>query len=290
MTSEPRIGKEFYDSSDYFEEGTDHLIDTESRFQRYRINKVLSIHEPKPSDRVVDLGCGWGTFGFVLADRVAEVVGIDFSEKSVSICDKRLAANPHDNLRFLCADAGDTGLEDGQFDVVFSSAVLEHLPDPVGALRSIRRVLKPGGLLFVRDLLRPPDLGTLDSLVSEYTGQESPHARQMFRDSLHAALTLEEIQTLLAELGADVIRIEKTAGSEDRFLVPVSDGGPGALFLQMGRNKRGMTLDPKTPEGAEIVAKLVATADVVVANLPPQALATMGIDYDSLAAIKPDVV
>ena len=60
MTSEPRIGKEFYDSSDYFEEGTDHLIDTESRFQRYRINKVLSIHEPKPSDRVVDLGCGFG--------------------------------------------------------------------------------------------------------------------------------------------------------------------------------------------------------------------------------------
>ena len=96
--------------------------------------------------------------------------------------------------------------------------------------------------------------------------------------------------TLLAELGADVIRIEKTAGSEDRFLVPVSDGGPGALFLQMGRNKRGMTLNPKTPGGAEIVAKLVATADVVVANLPPQALATMGIDYDSLAAIKPDVI
>ena len=96
--------------------------------------------------------------------------------------------------------------------------------------------------------------------------------------------------TLLAELGADVIRIEKIAGSEDRFLVPVSDGGPGALFLQMGRNKRGMTLNPKTPGGAEIVAKLVATADVVVANLPPQALATMGIDFASLSAIKPDVI
>jgi crotonobetainyl-CoA:carnitine CoA-transferase CaiB-like acyl-CoA transferase len=96
--------------------------------------------------------------------------------------------------------------------------------------------------------------------------------------------------TLLAELGADVIRIEKVAGSEDRYLTPVQDGGPGALFLQMARNKRGLTLNPKTPEGAEIVAKLVAEADVVVANLPPQALATMGIDYDTLKAIKPDII
>ena len=96
--------------------------------------------------------------------------------------------------------------------------------------------------------------------------------------------------TLLAELGADVIRIEKVSGSEDRGLTPVSDGGPGALFLQMARNKRGLTLNPKTPAGAEIVAKLAATADVVVANLPPQALAGMGIDYDSLKAIKPDII
>ena len=96
--------------------------------------------------------------------------------------------------------------------------------------------------------------------------------------------------TLLAELGADVIRIEKVSGSEDRYLTPVSEDGPGALFLQVARNKRGLTLNPKKPEGAEIVRRLVATADVVVANLPPQALAGMGIDYDSLKAIKPDII
>ena len=49
----------------------------------------------------------------------------------------------------------------------------------------------------------------------------------------------------------------------------------------MNRNKRGMTLDPMT-EGPEVVRRLVATADVVVANLPPQTLAAMGLDYDSL--------
>lgn len=96
--------------------------------------------------------------------------------------------------------------------------------------------------------------------------------------------------SLLADLGAEVIRIEKVDGSEDRFLSPVSDQGDGALFLQMGRNKLGLTLNPMKPEGREIVRKLVATADVVVANLPPQALKAMGLDYDSLKAIQPDII
>lgn len=96
--------------------------------------------------------------------------------------------------------------------------------------------------------------------------------------------------SLLSDMGAEVIRIEKVQGSEDRFLSPVSDTGDGALFMQMGRNKLGMTLNPMKPEGREVVKKLVASADVVVANLPPDTLQAMGLDYDSLAAIKPDII
>jgi crotonobetainyl-CoA:carnitine CoA-transferase CaiB-like acyl-CoA transferase len=95
---------------------------------------------------------------------------------------------------------------------------------------------------------------------------------------------------LLAEHGADVIRIEKREGSEDRFQAPVAETGEGALFLQMNRNKRGLTLDPMAPEGQEVVRRLVATADVVVANLPPQTLSAMKLDYESLVAVKPDII
>ena len=95
---------------------------------------------------------------------------------------------------------------------------------------------------------------------------------------------------LLAEHGAEVIRIEKREGSEDRFQAPVADTGDGALFLQINRNKLGLTLDPMAPEGQEVVRKLVATADVVVANLPPQTLSAMKLDYDSLKAVKPDII
>jgi crotonobetainyl-CoA:carnitine CoA-transferase CaiB-like acyl-CoA transferase len=96
--------------------------------------------------------------------------------------------------------------------------------------------------------------------------------------------------TLLGDMGAEVIRIEKVDGSEDRFLSPITDKGDGALFLQLARNKKCLTLNPMKPEGREIVKKLVATADVVIANLPPDTLTAMGLDYDSLKATKPDII
>ena len=97
--------------------------------------------------------------------------------------------------------------------------------------------------------------------------------------------------TLLADFGAEVIRIEKVEGSEDRFYAPISkEGDCGATYMQMGRNKLGLTLNPRTEEGRKIVRELVATADIVVANLPPQTLSSMGLDYETLKQIKPDII
>lgn len=95
---------------------------------------------------------------------------------------------------------------------------------------------------------------------------------------------------LLADLGADVIRVEKVRGSEDRFVVPLTPAGDGALFMQVNRNKRGLTLNPMKPDGQEVVRRLVVTADVVVANLPDAALEAMRLDYASLTALKADII
>src|SRR5260370_38474255 len=93
---------------------------------------------------------------------------------------------------------------------------------------------------------------------------------------------------LLADMGADVIRIDRRGGSEDRYLGPVAEGGEGGMFLSLNRNKRSLKLDPSQPQGAEPIRRLVAGADIVLANLPLEVLARMGITYDSLRAIKPD--
>ena len=95
---------------------------------------------------------------------------------------------------------------------------------------------------------------------------------------------------LLGDLGADVIRIEKVDGSEDRYTAPVTEDGQGSGFMALNRNKRGITLNPRKPGGQEILRRLVATADVVIANLPPDTLESMGLDYASLTAVKPDII
>lgn len=95
---------------------------------------------------------------------------------------------------------------------------------------------------------------------------------------------------LLAEFGADVIRIEKRDGSEDRWVLAITSNGEGPLFMQMNRNKRSLTLDPVSDDGRKIVKRLVETADIVVANLPAPALAAMGIDYATLSAINPRII
>lgn len=96
--------------------------------------------------------------------------------------------------------------------------------------------------------------------------------------------------TLLADLGADVIRVERPAGGEDRYTVPISEHGEGAYYLQIARNKRGMTLDPACAPGREVVRRLVGTADVVIVNLPAPALKKLGLDYDTLRAIRADII
>ena len=96
---------------------------------------------------------------------------------------------------------------------------------------------------------------------------------------------------LLGDFGAEVIRVEKVDGGEDRFISRISrDDGSGAMFLQVNRNKRCLTLDPTTERGREVQRRLVATADIVVANMPQRALEKLRLDYAALKKIRPDVI
>ena len=95
---------------------------------------------------------------------------------------------------------------------------------------------------------------------------------------------------LLADYGAEVIRIERVSGSEDRYVTPVTKDGQGAMFLQLNRNKMGLTLNPTKDKGREIVRRLVENSDIVIANLPEQTLKSMGLDYDDLKLINPGII
>jgi crotonobetainyl-CoA:carnitine CoA-transferase CaiB-like acyl-CoA transferase len=96
--------------------------------------------------------------------------------------------------------------------------------------------------------------------------------------------------TLLGYLGAEVIRIEKRGGSEDRYIAPVCPGGEGGVFFQTACNKKSLTLDPASPAGREVTVRLLRTADVVVANMPPASLAALGLDWPTLSSINPRTI
>jgi len=94
----------------------------------------------------------------------------------------------------------------------------------------------------------------------------------------------------LADLGAEVIKVEHPDGGDQvRLSAPLIDG-EGSAFMRLNRNKRSLALDLKTDQGREIFQKLVATADVVVENLRPGTMKDLGLDHETLRRLNPRLV
>jgi len=96
---------------------------------------------------------------------------------------------------------------------------------------------------------------------------------------------------MLADMGADVIKVEKIPGGDDtRRMVPPSIDGEAAAFMMMNRNKRGLAIDLKQEAGKEILRRLVADADVLIENFRMGTMESLGLGYDALARINPALI
>jgi SAM-dependent methyltransferase len=106
-----------------------------------------------PGMRLLDVGCGPGTITLDLAERVAPgcTVGVDREEAIIAEARRLLESRPNPGVEFRTADAYALDFDDSSFDVVHAHQLLQHLTDPVAALIEMRRVLRPGGVLAVRD-------------------------------------------------------------------------------------------------------------------------------------------
>ena len=95
---------------------------------------------------------------------------------------------------------------------------------------------------------------------------------------------------ILAELGADVIKVEPREGDNLRHTGPMRSPGMGYLFLNLNRGKRGIVLDLKQSEGRESVMRLIRRADVLIYNVRPQAMARLGLSYASVLEVNPRIL
>ncbi|MEV4458170.1 methyltransferase domain-containing protein [Microbispora sp. NPDC049633] len=109
--------------------------------------------ELKPHMRILDVGCGPGTITADLAERVpqGEVIGVDSEPGVLEQARREAEGRGLGNVGFATADVHALGYPDASFCVVHAHQVLQHVGDPVGALREMRRVTKPGGIVAVRD-------------------------------------------------------------------------------------------------------------------------------------------
>ena len=96
---------------------------------------------------------------------------------------------------------------------------------------------------------------------------------------------------LLADLGAEVIKIENPRGGDDsRRMAPPYFNGESAAFLAVNRNKYGIALDIRTPQGKDVLWRLIATADVLVENFRPGTMTRLGFGYEQVHAKYPRLV
>ena len=163
--------------------------------------------------KVLDVGTGTAQISIELSRRSisCKVTAIDLSAEMLKVAARNVAeAGLEQSIVLERVDAKSLPYHNASFDALISNSIVHHIPKPVQALSEMIRVLSPGGVLFVRDLLRPDDRKTLDQLVAAYAGDANQHQQQMFRDSLNAALTLREIRQFLNELDKPVEWVVQT--------------------------------------------------------------------------------
>jgi len=163
---------------------------------------------------VLDLGAGTALIPIELCrrDPSARVRAIDLSANMLELARANLErANLAERVILQRVDGKCLPYPDESFAAVISNSIVHHIPQPRAVLAEAVRVVIRGGLIFIRDLLRPVDEPTLQRLVAQHAGDATDHQRQMFHDSLHAALTLDEVRALVTGLGFAAETVTQTS-------------------------------------------------------------------------------
>lgn len=153
---------------------------------------------------VLDLGTGTAQIPIELCRRHPSifVVAVDLADEMLALARRNVErAGFAERIRLEHLDAKWLPYHPGAFGAVISNSIIHHIPDPASTFAGMHAVCAAGGLLFVRDLIRPPDKATLRRLVATYAAGCNPHQTQLFADSLRAALTVDEVRELVGRLG-----------------------------------------------------------------------------------------
>ena len=170
---------------------------------RLFVSDLLRFASPLLSP-ILDVGTGTAQIPIELARRVdsVTVTAIDAAGAMIDLARRNVSAvGLEGRIITQLVNARHLPYPDASFPTVISNSIVHHISEPLTVIAEIVRVTGRGGVIFVRDLARPADADTLGHLVNTYAGEANAHQRTMFAESLHAALTVEEVRELVAGFG-----------------------------------------------------------------------------------------
>jgi ubiquinone/menaquinone biosynthesis C-methylase UbiE len=163
---------------------------------------------------VLDVGTGTARIPILIGQMRPhwQLTAIDFSKNMLLVGGRNVeAAGLQQQIQLEWVDAKQMPYSDHHFDMVISNSIVHHLPDALPFFREVKRVLKPNGGIFLRDLLRPADQATMDAHVSSIGAEYNDYQKKLFGDSLNASFTLDEVNHLVQAAGLEGVKVYQSS-------------------------------------------------------------------------------
>lgn len=167
-----------------------------------------------PQGIILDAGTGPGRIPVLICKMRPkwQIIAIDAAQNMLKVAAQHVQeANLQSSISLELVDAKSLPYEDGHFDMVISNSLVHHLPNPLPFFKELKRVVKSNGAIFIRDLIRPENAQIMNALVDSIGEEYDEYQKKLFRDSLHAALTLDEVNQLISEVGLQQVKVYQSS-------------------------------------------------------------------------------
>jgi ubiquinone/menaquinone biosynthesis C-methylase UbiE len=172
----------------------------DTRFATDALGLIANVERPE----IVDFGTGTAKIPVLMCERRKDlrVLGLDPAREMLRVATRHVAERGLvGSITLARTDGRATKLAAGRFDAILSNSTVHHIHAPLSLFREMKRVLRPGGAVLVRDLLRPSSMEEAWAIVKRVAAGDTMKQQQLFFDSLCAALTLDEVRAHLADVG-----------------------------------------------------------------------------------------
>jgi ubiquinone/menaquinone biosynthesis C-methylase UbiE len=164
--------------------------------------------------KILDAGTGTARIPILMCQQRSQYLftAVDLAQSMLIIGRSNVeSAQLTQRIRLERVDTKRMPYPDLEYDMIISNSLVHHLPDPLSFFQEVKRLIKPGGAILIRDLIRPETNEQIDQLVSHFAKNDNSHQQGLFRDSLKAALTLDEVQALLDRVNIPQIELDRSS-------------------------------------------------------------------------------